>query len=168
MFIKPQISNPQVPYTVLVKAASFAPGLFYTERYQEVADHFKGIEYFADDTSLLNVYFTKHDPDLKLFTILIDWKQFAIERKIVITNLDGVVQSVLEYLFWDNDMQGLDKDLFFAYSKDALKVFLVTYVEEFLSDLTKLPCYSDYTWLKRDNAAGAEEFDADRIYVVYS
>lgn len=167
MFIKPDYTNPPVPYKVMVELSSFAPGKYAHNAYQNIAGYYKGIEFFADDTSFINVYFSKLHPDLKVFKVLIDWIQYVKDRKITITNINSIADSVYDYLYWDLGLIGIDKDLHKAYYTFLIKVFLVTILEDFLSDLTKLPCYSDYTWLKQDNAEGAEELEADRVYVVY-
>lgn len=150
-----------------MQVASFAPGRFAHDSYQTIASLYKGLEYFPDDTSFINVYFSKASPDLKLFKITLDWVEFVMSRRISILNIDNTVNEVYDYLWWDLGLEGLDKDLHRAYNVLLLKVFLVTAVEKLLCDITKLPCYSDYTWLKEDNAEGAEELEADRVYVVY-
>ena len=167
MFVKPEFSNPPVPYKVLVEVSSFAPGKFAHDSYQGIASLYKGLEYFPDDTSFINVYFSKASPDLKLFKISLDWVEFVMSRRISILNIDNTVNEVYDYLWWDLGLEGLDKDLHRAYNVLLLKVFLVTAVEKLLCDITQLPCYSDYTWLKEDNAEGAEELEVDRVYVVY-
>lgn len=167
MFIKPKFSNPPVPYKVLVQLSGFAPGKYAHESYQGIANFYAGLEYFPDDTSFINVYFSKERPDLKLFKISLDWVEFVMSRKISVLNLDSTAQEIYDYLWWDLGLPGFDKDLHKAYHLFLLKVFLVTTIEKFLCDITKLPCYSDYTWLKEDNAQGAEELDADVVYVVY-
>lgn len=170
MFTKPELTNPPVPYKVMVQLADFAPAKYAHDLYQDIAAHYKGLEFFQDDTSFVNVYFSTKSPDLKLFRINIDWVEYVVNRKVTITNLDAVADLVYEHLVTDQDdgtLARFGQDLRAAYYIYLLKVFLVMELEAFLSDLTQLPCYSDYTWLKQDNAQGAEELDVDRIYVVY-
>lgn len=153
-----------------MQLADFAPAKYAHDLYQDIAAHYKGLEFFQDDTSFVNVYFSTKSPDLKLFKINIDWVEYVVNRKIIITNLDATAGLIYEYLVedqHDDTMARFDKDLHAAYYIYLLKVFLVMELEQFLSELTHLPCYSDYTWLKQDNAQGAEELDVDRIYVVY-
>lgn len=166
MFIKPSISNPCVPYNVLVDLARFAPGGYSHDAYQDIASKFKGFEYFEDDTSFVHVYFG-HNGDLKLFKISINWVEYAVNRKVIINNIDAVASDIYEYLYWSKDLSGISKDLHKAYYAFLTKVFVITWVEKFLTDITKLPCYSDYTWLKEDSAEGAETLDVGKVYVVY-
>lgn len=167
MFTKPEFINPPVPYKVMVQLADFAPGKYAHDLYQDIAAHYKGLEYFQDDTSFVNAYFSTKNPDLKLFKICIDWVEYVVNRRIIVKNLDHVADLVYEYLIDNGTLSRFDKDLHRAYYVYLTKVFLIMALESFLSDLTQLPCYSDYTWLKQDNAQGAEELDVDRIYVVY-
>lgn len=167
MLVKPESINPPIPYKVVVELGGFAPIATAHELYQDIAKKYAGLEYFPDDTSFINVFFSKDKPDLKLFKITLDWVEFVMSRRISILNLDSTVAEVYDYLWWDIGLSGLDKDLHRAYYSFLLKVYLVTTIEAFLADITRLPCYSDYTWLKEDDAQGAEELDADRVYVVY-
>lgn len=167
MFIKSDITNPPVPYKALIDVANFAPAYYCHERHLEVAGHYKGYEYYEDDTSTINMYFSRKSPDLKLFKLHINWAEYITSRKVHITNIDHVVDELYQYLFWDAEEQGLKKDIHKAYTSFMIKVFIITRTEEILTSITHLPAYSDYTWLKDINADGAEELEIDKVYVVY-
>lgn len=170
MFVKPSISNPQVPYKVLLQLSGFAPGAYSHNAYQNITAHYKGLEFFEDDTSFINVYFSTNKTDLKLFKLSFSWSEYAVSRKVVVYNIDAIANEIYEYLYWNEPVSGFDRDIHRAYFKFLVKVFLVGLVEEFLADITRIPCYSEYSWLQQEreeNEANAETLDIGKVYVVY-
>lgn len=163
MFVKPEPISAQVPYPVMVKLA----GSYIHDLYQSIDMHHKGMEFFEDDTSFFNIYFSRKDPDLKLFKVLIDWKKFATERKLHIPNLDQIANDIYEYLFVTPGQQTIDQELHRVYGTYLSKVFVAQHTEKLLTEITHLPCYSMYTAFKKLDCDAAEQFDIGKVYVVY-
>lgn len=160
-----------VPYRFLDKLFDVNLYLLSKETLQRIRDCFVGYEP-SEDKKTITYFFKsfkdKEDPNsiIKGFTLDIDWTNYAITRKVKVPNIEQVRVELNEFLHFQFEYnKELVKEFEYFLCEKLCHAFLIKSLGNYLTDLTDIPCQTDFDDLDDIGMHNALEINPRAIYI---